>query len=194
MGRIKESLVGDNAGCIKLKNESVEISASMLYTLDDVVQTAASEFQLAPAEGQRQQYLQFSRWFIEQYSLNLNNHQTRNSEHAHAPYFRLAVDAVCLYSCLAGLRPVYDDKYDLTHTAMIDAEEKLLLLRSRGNVEGLWTDATLGRLCQRRESAKSKSGLPGYKELLTMVGKYPLLVERWGREIVYERDVRLKKK
>ncbi len=171
-----------------------QLPMSATYTLDDVVRTAAAEFQLEQAEAAQQPYHQFARWFVEQYSVDVNNRQTKSSAHAHAPYFRLAVDAVGAYACLAGLRPVYDNKYDLTHAVLIDSEEKLSLLRSRGTGKELWTDMTLGSLCQRREAAKTKRGLPGYKELLTMVGEYPALVQRWGRKIVYEKDIGRKRK
>ena len=161
----------------------------MIDSIDDVVQSLTTDYGLN-FQQYHPELATFGTWFLEEKKYDLNPRERPRSGHSY--YFWVTADAMIFYSYLTGKIPL---KTDLQHQtfATIESLEQVYLLRSKGTERSFWPDSRLYQLYTRREGSNDGSAIK-YKELFDVVASYPLLIERFGKQMKYAADVLIRKK
>lgn len=149
-------------------------------TIDAVIEELEQAHHRALLPAQKIELTSFAKWFVENQDYNL---ASGKKHHGRGPYFWLTTDATLLYMYIMGMREVKTERIG-NATTIIDSIEKLPYLRSRGTMLEWWPDERLYSLFNRRYRAEDH-GLPGYQQLIDIIGSYPAVQERFGRSISY---------
>lgn len=159
-------------------------------TIDTVIEELEQAHHLVLLPTQKIELTSFATWFVEEQNYNL----AEGKKHlGRGPYFWLTVDATLLYMYILGMKEVKIERIG-NKTTIIDSVEKLPYLRSRGTMQEWWADERLYSIFNRRYHAKEHHGLPGYRELVDIIGGYAEVQKKFGRSISYEGDFTLKKR
>ncbi len=160
-------------------------SSSVSNSIDDIIETANKEYNLEVTPENKTEYIEFL-----QRQLNANpaygqDHKTHITKKA---YHALLVDILLIFAYLTRRRKVKQSVHDSEGT-LLSSNEKLHLLRARGNVENSWDDLQLYGPYKRRGYGYRAHKLPSYTALIDEIGKDPEVVKIWGRELYYAKDI-----
>ena len=161
----------------------------MATTIDEIIDAAQKDYQLNVNETNRRAISSFLDWFLHKNSFDLPAGKKFNG---YTPAFSMMIDVALMYSYLQGERSVREKVYN-EKTIFIGNKDQLPFIRSRGNELAQWPDNNLYTLYLRRERSATPHSLPKYQQLFNFVAAYPLLIERWGKQLHYAEDVAVKR-
>lgn len=161
----------------------------MAVTIDEIIDITKEDCQLNVTDTNRGAISSFLEWFLRSNPYDFSIGRKFNG---HTPAFWLMTDATLIYSYLQGERSVREDLYT-DKTTFIESRDQLPLLRSRGGQQAQWPDNNVYTLFLRRDRNAVAHSLPGYQGLFDLVSAYPLLIERWGKQLHYAQDVAVKR-
>lgn len=104
------------------------------------------------------------------------------------PYVDLLADKLLIFSYLTRRKEVQINYYSL-ETTSLDSDDKLHLLKVVSPKTESWDDMNLFNLYTRRNKGYKKYGMQDYKQIIDEIGAHPKVVEMWGRELTYDKDV-----
>ena len=160
--------------------------AAKTKTIDDVIETAQTEYLLDVTAKNRDSF----KGFLER---QLKNHKEydlncRIGKSGVYPSFALLVDELLIFSYLTRKRKVKQHGRDQEGT-YVDTDEKLKLLKARGPDVHSWDDQDLFCVYNRRKYGKKNYGLMRYVEIIDEIGRDQEVKRIWSREITYKADM-----
>lgn len=176
---------GISLGCMSKATNDGTLDALIEKVIAEVMKNVPRECGISLTEDNKTMYYGFLQRQLKvhpEYCEGYRPDSERNK------YISLLLDIVQIFAYLSRQKKVKQHISDAEGT-LIDTDEKLRLLRVRGNEYCLWDDEKLCLIYITRKSAVKFHSLSGYTALIDEIGKDQEVVRVWGRELCYANDV-----